>query len=176
DAFVSKQDELDEQEWNETLELVKTACTELQNFRKQEGQSIEEDFKNRIAGIRKNLSGVEALLDERKSAVAKRLNESLKNLKSELADPNRFEQELIYYLEKLDISEEQVRLKNHLQYFEAVMAEEENSGRKLGFICQEIGREINTMGSKANHAEIQRLVVLMKDDLEKIKEQVLNVL
>ncbi len=176
DVFQSKQQELQADEWSAVQAIIADACTAINNFREQEGESLYNDFKHRLEEIRARLAEVQQRLPQRKENVRQRLLESLKNLKSELADENRFEQELIYYLEKLDISEEEVRLTNHLNYFEETMNTSEQCGRKLGFIAQEIGREINTMGSKANDADIQKQVVLMKDELEKIKEQVLNVL
>ncbi|TXC85204.1 YicC/YloC family endoribonuclease [Luteibaculum oceani] len=175
DAFKSKQNELSGEEWKVVLELVADACKHLQEFRGQEGAALQNDFLKRLSDIRTNAKLVKERLPERKEKVISKLRDAINTLQTGV-DENRFEQELIYYLEKLDISEEEVRLENHLSYFEATMQEEEHCGRKLGFICQEMGREINTMGSKANDAEIQKLVVLMKDDLEKIKEQVLNVL
>ncbi|WP_396186913.1 endoribonuclease YicC domain-containing protein, partial [Flavobacterium sp.] len=142
---------------------------------KDEGASLEKEFKLRIGNIRQYMNAALALDPERVQAIKDRLQTAISELKVNV-DENRFEQELIYYLEKLDITEEKVRLTNHLDYFLETINGTEANGRKLGFITQEMGREINTMGSKSNHAQMQKLVVMMKDELEKIKEQVLNVL
>jgi uncharacterized protein (TIGR00255 family) len=144
-------------------------------FRKDEGVSLEKEFLHRIANIMTLMNNAVAYDAERVETVKTRLRNALDELK-ENVDENRFEQELIFYLEKYDITEEKVRLENHLNYFIETLAGTEANGRKLGFITQEMGREINTMGSKSNHSEMQKLVVMMKDELEKIKEQVLNVL
>jgi uncharacterized protein (TIGR00255 family) len=145
------------------------------DFRKDEGASLEKEFQFRIGNIRQYMNDALALDPERVQAIKDRLQTAISELKVNV-DENRFEQELIYYLEKLDITEEKVRLANHLDYFLETINGTEANGRKLGFITQEMGREINTMGSKSNHAQMQKLVVMMKDELEKIKEQVLNVL
>ena len=145
------------------------------SFRTSEGASLEKEFTLRIENIRSYMNQALALDPERVTAIKERLQTAIDELKVNV-DTNRFEQELIYYLEKLDITEEKVRLTNHLDYFLQTLNGSEANGRKLGFITQEMGREINTMGSKSNHAEMQKLVVMMKDELEKIKEQVLNVL
>jgi uncharacterized protein (TIGR00255 family) len=145
------------------------------NFRQDEGKSLENEFQLRIGNIRQYMNDALALDPERVQAIKDRLQTAISELKVNV-DENRFEQELIYYLEKLDITEEKVRLTNHLDYFLETIKGTEANGRKLGFITQEMGREINTMGSKSNHAQMQKLVVMMKDELEKIKEQVLNVL
>jgi uncharacterized protein (TIGR00255 family) len=145
------------------------------SFRTSEGASLEKEFTLRIENIRNYMNQALALDPERVTAIKERLQTAIDELKVNV-DTNRFEQELIYYLEKLDITEEKVRLTNHLDYFLQTLNGSEANGRKLGFITQEMGREINTMGSKSNHAEMQKLVVMMKDELEKIKEQVLNVL
>ncbi|MEQ3662637.1 MAG: DUF1732 domain-containing protein, partial [Flavobacterium sp.] len=147
----------------------------IANFRTDEGASLEKEFQLRIANIRSYMEQALELDPERVQNIKERLFTAIEELKVTV-DENRFEQELIYYLEKLDITEEKVRLTNHLDYFLETMNNEGALGRKLGFITQEMGREINTMGSKSNHAEMQKLVVMMKDELEKIKEQVLNVL
>ena len=139
------------------------------------GRCLENDFKIRIKNISELLIKVVAVDSERMAIVKDRLRKAVEDLK-EAVDENRFEQELIYYLEKYDITEEKVRLKNHLNYFNEALASSDSNGKKIGFICQEIGREINTIGSKSNHAPMQQLVVQMKDELEKIKEQSLNVL
>lgn len=176
DAFKSKVSELDESEWGQVTSTIEEAVEKLLSFRKSEGEALTKDLMQRIADIRRRAEDVKKLLPARKERVRTKLVEAIAALGVENHDENRFEQELIYYLEKLDISEEEVRLAQHLTYFEETMNSGSQNGRKLGFIAQEIGREINTMGSKANDADIQRLVVKMKDDLEKIKEQVLNVL
>ena len=177
DAFQSEKQELDPEEWQYIRSLLKQAIANFQDFRNQEGKSLEEDLAQNIDNIAKGLTAVEEQLPERSKKVRDKLRTALEELvdKTNL-DENRFEQELIYYLEKLDISEERTRLKNHLSYFKETMATPSSEGKKLGFIAQEIGREINTIGSKANDAHIQKFVVGMKDDLEKIKEQILNVL
>ena len=175
DALKTEREEIDENEHAEIIQLVDEALTNISTFRKDEGLSLDKDFKLRIENIRKYMNEVIALAPERIVAVKERLQNAIEELKTNV-DENRFEQELIYYLEKLDITEEKVRLGNHLDYFLQTMERNEANGRKLGFITQEIGREINTMGSKSNHSEMQKLVVMMKDELEKIKEQVLNVL
>ena len=143
--------------------------------RLEEGKVLEKDFLERITGISKLLDEVIAIDPERIPAVKERLRKAISDIQ-EKVDENRFEQEMVYYLEKYDITEEKVRLKNHLDYFEQAIKSEDSNGKKLGFITQEIGREINTIGSKANYAPMQQLVVQMKDELEKIKEQALNVL
>ena len=176
DAFKPKVNELQPEEWEAVLKTVDEAIAHLQTFRQQEGAALEKDFIERLNSIEANASKVKERLPIRKEKVVQKLKDAIESLSVENSDANRFEQELIYYLEKLDISEEEVRLANHLSYFKETMQEGDTNGRKLGFIAQEIGREVNTMGSKAKDADIQQLVVLMKDDLEKIKEQVLNVL
>lgn len=163
----------EEKEW--VLQLVLDTCNSLSNFRKQEGEAIKTDLKNRIDSIRKDLLEIPKFESERISTVKDRIQKGLKELENSSIDLNRLEQEMIFYIEKMDISEEKIRLSNHLDYFLETM-ELPFSGKKLGFIAQEIGREINTMGSKSNHTEMQKLVVEMKDNLEKIKEQVLNTL
>ena len=170
-------DELDESEWLVVRENLVKSLDELNKFRDQEGLALKLDIEANIANILDLLSQVEPFEAQRMENVKAKLLESLEALQlNGSVDKNRFEQELIYYLEKLDINEEKVRLINHCSYFTETMAEGEPSGRKLGFIAQEIGREINTIGSKANESSLQRIVVQMKDNLEKIKEQVLNVL
>lgn len=177
EVFKSDYQELDENEWNSILPLVEQAVDAFHAFRKEEGTSLSKELLARKNSILSLLSEVEKYEDERLQAVRSRIEKALTEaVSSENVDKNRLEQELIYYIEKLDVTEEKVRLKKHCEYFEETLNAEDDSGRKLGFICQEMGREINTLGSKANHAEIQRIVVQMKDDLEKIKEQVLNVL
>ncbi len=169
--------ELDEKEWAQILKTVDEALIEIKKFRNQEGKVLQDDFEKRIATIERLLLNIEPFEKERIEKVKERIKQHFQdNLKDIETDKNRFEQELIYYLEKFDITEEKVRLKNHCSYFIQTMNENESQGKKLGFISQEIGREINTIGSKANHSEVQKIVVQMKDELEKIKEQVLNVL
>ncbi|MCA0348559.1 MAG: YicC family protein [Bacteroidetes bacterium] len=175
DALKTERDEIDENEWREIQKVIDEALENIAQFRKDEGVSLEKEFLHRIANIMTLMNNAVAYDVERVETVKTRLRTALDELK-ENVDENRFEQELIFYLEKYDITEEKVRLENHLNYFIETIAGTEANGRKLGFITQEMGREINTMGSKSNHAEMQKLVVQMKDELEKIKEQVLNVL
>ncbi|MCF8321647.1 MAG: YicC family protein [Flavobacterium sp.] len=175
DTMKIEREEIDENEWNEIQKVIEEALTNIGTFRKDEGASLEKEFQLRIGNIRQFMNDALALDSERIQAIKDRLHTAISELKVNV-DENRFEQELIYYLEKLDITEEKVRLTNHLDYFLETINGTEANGRKLGFITQEIGREINTMGSKSNHAQMQKLVVMMKDELEKIKEQVLNVL
>ena len=170
-------DELDETEWLVVRENLIKTLDELNRFRDQEGQALKTDIVANIANILDLLKQVEPFENQRMVNVKTKIMDSLEALQlNGNLDKNRFEQELIYYMEKLDINEEKVRLTNHCSYFTETMDESEPSGRKLGFIAQEIGREINTLGSKANESNLQRIVVQMKDNLEKIKEQVLNVL
>ena len=170
-------DELDETEWLTVRENLIKTLDNLNNFRDQEGLALKADIDANIANILDLLNQVEPFESQRMENVKTKIKESLDALQlNGSLDKNRFEQELIYYMEKLDINEEKVRLANHCSYFTETMNEDEPSGRKLGFIAQEIGREINTLGSKANESNLQRIVVQMKDNLEKIKEQVLNVL
>jgi uncharacterized protein (TIGR00255 family) len=175
DALKTERDEIDENEWKEIQKVIDEALENIANFRKDEGVSLEKEFLHRIANIMKLMNDAVAYDAERVETVKTRLRTALDELQVNV-DENRFEQELIFYLEKYDITEEKVRLENHLNYFIETLAGTEANGRKLGFITQEMGREINTMGSKSNHSEMQKLVVMMKDELEKIKEQVLNVL
>lgn len=175
DTMKVEREEINPNEWAEIQPIIDEALQNILNFRKDEGQSLEKEFLLRIANIRQYMTDALALDPERVQAIKDRLQTAIAELKVNV-DENRFEQELIYYLEKLDITEEKVRLTNHLDYFIQTIAGTEANGRKLGFITQEMGREINTMGSKSNHAQMQKLVVQMKDELEKIKEQVLNVL
>lgn len=175
---VLKQDKVvpDESEWDAVMKSVTEAIAAFNKFRDDEGKVLENEFSQRIGILLTKLKEVTDRDPQRIAAVRERLNKYLaENIPAELADKNRFEQELIYYIEKLDITEEKLRLTTHCNYFLTTM-KEDSSGRKLGFIAQEIGREINTIGSKANDAEIQKYVVEMKDELEKIKEQLLNVL
>ena len=175
DALKTERDEIDEHEWKKIQTVIDEALENMVQFRKDEGVSLEKEFLHRIANIMTLMNNAVAYDAERVETVKTRLRNALDELK-ENVDENRFEQELIFYLEKYDITEEKVRLENHLNYFIETLAGTEANGRKLGFITQEMGREINTMGSKSNHSEMQKLVVMMKDELEKIKEQVLNVL
>lgn len=175
DALKTERDEIDEKDWATIQIAINESLTNILGFRKDEGQSLEKEFQLRIGNIRNYMNQALALDSERVQAIKDRLQNAISELKVTI-DENRFEQELIYYLEKLDITEEKVRLTNHLDYFLETIKGTEANGRKLGFITQEMGREINTMGSKANHSQMQKLVVMMKDELEKIKEQVLNVL
>ncbi len=175
DALKTERDEIDENEWKEIQTVIDEAIANIAQFRVDEGVSLEKEFLHRIANIMTLMNDAVAYDAERVETVKTRLRTALDELQATV-DENRFEQELIFYLEKYDITEEKVRLENHLNYFIETLAGTEANGRKLGFITQEMGREINTMGSKSNHAEMQKLVVMMKDELEKIKEQVLNVL
>lgn len=175
DALKTEREELDKEEWSHIQKVINEALSNIDNFRTDEGASLEKEFQLRIGNIRSYMEQALVLDPERVQNIKDRLFTAIEELKVTV-DENRFEQELIYYLEKLDITEEKVRLNNHLDYFLETMNNEGALGRKLGFITQEMGREINTMGSKSNHAEMQKLVVMMKDELEKIKEQVLNVL
>ena len=175
DALKTERDEIDENEWKKIQVVIDEALENIAQFRKDEGVSLEREFLHRISNIMALMNNAVSYDAERVETVKTRLRSALDELK-ENVDENRFEQELIFYLEKYDITEEKVRLENHLNYFIETIAGTEANGRKLGFITQEMGREINTMGSKSNHTEMQKLVVMMKDELEKIKEQVLNVL
>ncbi|MDQ1167839.1 YicC/YloC family endoribonuclease [Flavobacterium sp. SORGH_AS_0622] len=175
DTLKTEREEIDENDWEQIQVIIDEALQNILNFRKDEGESLEKEFNLRIGNIRQYMNDALALDPERVQAIKDRLQTAISELQVNV-DENRFEQELIYYLEKLDITEEKVRLTNHLDYFLETIKGTEANGRKLGFITQEMGREINTMGSKSNHAQMQKLVVMMKDELEKIKEQVLNVL
>ena len=175
DTMKIERDEIDENDWIQIQTVIEEALQNILNFRRDEGASLEKEFQLRIGNIRQYMTDALALDPERVQAIKDRLQTAISELKVNV-DENRFEQELIYYLEKLDITEEKVRLTNHLDYFLDTINGTEANGRKLGVITQEMGREINTMGSKSNHAQMQKLVVQMKDELEKIKEQVLNVL
>ncbi len=175
DALKTEREEIDETEYEAILKGIDQALEAINKYRTDEGLVLENDFLDRSKTISKLLEEVIALDPERIDGVKERLRKAVSDLK-EKVDENRFEQELIYYLEKYDITEEKVRLKNHLEYFEQSLNSHDSNGKKLGFITQEIGREINTIGSKANYAPMQQVVVQMKDELEKIKEQALNVL
>jgi uncharacterized protein (TIGR00255 family) len=166
-----------EEEWQKISGMINTAIDELDKFRIQEGKTLRDDFLKRVNLILSYLDKVEPLEKNRINIIKERILQRFEELKTTIeVDKNRLEQELIYYIEKLDITEEKVRLRNHCKYFVETIDSEDSTGKKLGFIAQEMGREINTLGSKANDAEIQKLVVMMKDELEKIKEQVLNIL
>ena len=175
DTLSSDRDSLEETEKKIVFDLLDTVITDINGYRADEGAQLEKDFILRINLIEDHLNAIKKIDPERNQKIELKLKEALADLKIEI-DANRFEQELIFYLEKFDITEEKVRLKNHLDYFKKIMKSKEPVGKKLGFIAQEIGREINTIGSKANHSELQKIVVQMKDELEKIKEQLLNVL
>jgi uncharacterized protein (TIGR00255 family) len=175
DAFGAEKEEIDAEEWSQILNAVAKALEGLNAYRSDEGQVLLTDFTARIKTIESLLKNVEKMDSERVVNMRKRLGKGVAEFKESL-DQNRFEQELIYYIEKLDITEEKVRLQNHLNYFIKTLNSVDSNGKKLGFISQEIGREINTIGSKANFAPMQKQVVQMKDELEKIKEQLLNVL
>jgi uncharacterized protein (TIGR00255 family) len=175
DTLSSERETLQEIEKNTLFDLLNKVLEDIENYRTDEGNALEKDFIKRIALIEDLLRSVVKTDPERNEKIEQKLRSALEDLKIEV-DANRFEQELIFYLEKFDITEEKVRLKNHLDYFKQVMQNDFPNGKKLGFIAQEIGREINTIGSKANHSELQKIVVQMKDELEKIKEQLLNVL
>jgi uncharacterized protein (TIGR00255 family) len=175
DALNTVREEIDENEWQAIEKEIINAITDLNNYRLNEGKVLEQDFNNRVIEISKILDQIIAMDPERVEGVRERLLKGVEELK-EKYDENRFEQELVYYIEKFDITEEKVRLKNHLNYFTESINSDDSNGKKLGFISQEMGREINTIGSKSNYAAMQQLVVQMKDELEKIKEQLLNVL
>lgn len=175
DSLKTEREELDEEEWTVISKGIDEALAKISTYRKDEGISLKNDFEIRISNIEKLLEEVITIDPERVIQVKERLKKGIAELETKV-DENRFEQELIYYIEKLDITEEKVRLKNHLAYFIKELNSDQSNGKKLGFITQEIGREINTVGSKSNFAPMQKLVVQMKDELEKIKEQNLNVL
>ncbi len=175
DALKTEREEINEDEFAEILTAVKKALVEINTYRTDEGEVLKADFLQRVTTIGERLEEVLSIDKQRIENVKERLRNAVNDLK-EKVDENRFEQELIYYLEKYDITEEKVRLENHLNYFKEAIHSADSNGKKLGFITQEIGREINTIGSKSNFAPMQQLVVQMKDELEKIKEQALNVL
>jgi uncharacterized protein (TIGR00255 family) len=176
EAIKTEVTELDEKEWVAVQQAIKKALKSLNAFRKQEGLMLENVFIDKIDKIEQLLKEIDLYETERVEKVKNRIQEGLAKTDFGSYDENRFEQELIYYIERLDINEEKSRLSNHLKYFVETLRSEKSQGRKLGFISQEIGREINTLGSKSNHALIQKLVVQMKDELEQIKEQIFNVL
>ena len=175
DTLSSERETLQEVEKEAIFNLLNQVIKDIESYRRDEGKALEKDFLKRIDLIEGHLTSVIKIDPERSDKIEQKLRSALDDLKIEV-DTNRFEQELIFYLEKFDVTEEKVRLKNHLDYFKEVMKNDFPNGKKLGFIAQEMGREINTIGSKANHAELQKVVVQMKDELEKIKEQLLNVL
>ena len=175
DAMKTEREDIDEEEYQTIQEALKLGLLEINKFRSEEGLVLENDFIQRIKKMDSLLKAVIQMDPERQSTIRERLEKAVADIKAEV-DENRFEQELIYYLEKYDITEEKVRLANHLDYFSKTLMSDDSNGKKLGFISQEIGREINTIGSKANYAPMQQLVVQMKDELEKVKEQMLNVL
>ena len=177
DVLKTDRQELDEEEWKLVMEIIEEALEQVEKYRIEEGAAIEADFRRAILAIWSLLGEVAALDGARIERIRIRMENSLSEFfANNTIDKNRFEQELIYYIEKLDINEEKVRLGKHLDYFLEKLEEPSPNGKILNFISQEMGREINTIGSKANDAEIQKLVVMMKDELEKIKEQTLNVL
>ncbi|SHG73576.1 YicC/YloC family endoribonuclease [Winogradskyella jejuensis] len=175
DAVTTERDDIDEDEWKAIQNEINTALEHIKTYRKDEGQTLKQDFENRVVTLRDLLNKVIEMDPDRIDGVRARLEKGIADIK-EKVDENRFEQELVYYIEKFDITEEKVRLDNHLNYFISSLNSDDSNGKKLGFISQEIGREINTIGSKSNYAPMQKLVVQMKDELEKIKEQMLNVL
>ena len=175
DSISAEKEEIDEQEWSLIISGAEDALNKIENYRKDEGKALYSDFSNRLNNIKSLVKKAVEIDPERIKKVKERLTKSVLELKEKI-DQNRFEQELIYYIEKLDINEEKIRLDNHLDYFFKTLNQNQSNGKKLGFIAQEIGREINTIGSKANYAPMQKIVVQMKDELEKIKEQLLNVL
>lgn len=175
DAMKTERKEIEEDEFESISKAINEALIAINKYRSDEGKVLEDDFKMRIKTIAELLKKVIVIDSDRIDIVKDRLRKAVSDL-DETVDENRFEQELIYYLEKYDITEEKVRLENHLNYFNEAINSNDSNGKKLIFICQEIGREINTIGSKSNHAPMQQLVVQMKDELEKIKEQALNVL
>ncbi|MCG8412193.1 MAG: YicC family protein [Bacteroidales bacterium] len=177
DTLNTEHDEIDQDEWEKIEVAIEQAMEQLDDFRKQEGEFLQKDIELRIEKIDSFKDKITPFEKARTEKIRTKLLESINNLNMDQeVDKNRFEQELIYYLEKLDITEEKVRLTNHCKYFIEMIQDSESNGKKLGFITQEIGREINTIGSKANDSDIQHFVVLMKDELEKVKEQMLNIL
>lgn len=177
DVVKTEYETLDEEEWGIILKNIRKALAEIDHFRIQEGKALQDDIAGNIENIQNLLKEIEPFEGQRLETIKSKLTENLVNLQlNGNTDKNRFEQELIYYLEKLDINEEKVRLANHCKFFLETIVQPMPTGKKLGFISQEIGREINTIGSKANETNIQRIVVQMKDHLERIKEQLLNVL
>ena len=177
DLMKAEKTELDENEWTGVFTIIENALAEINGFRKTEGASLKAELTLRVNNISELLVNVEQYEEERITTVRNKILNNLKEVIDESSiNKDRFEQELIYYIEKYDVTEEKTRLAQHCKYFEETMDSEISEGKKLGFICQEMGREINTLGSKANHIELQKIVVQMKDELEKIKEQILNIL
>ena len=176
DVMRQENETLSEEEWNSIEVAISEALEELIRFRQQEGEMLQQALSGKIEAIRSLLAAVEPFEAERTEKIKSRLYESLSSLEGIEVDKNRLEQEMIYYLEKLDVNEEKTRLAHHLDYFTETLRDNSSQGKKLGFIAQEIGREINTFGSKSNQSGMQRIVVQMKDELEQIKEQILNVL
>lgn len=177
DVLSNREDEIDVEEWGQIFEGIEKAAFDVDEFRKQEGKTLAEDLRQRIQIIVNLLPQVKPLEKERAVRIKDRITASLNTLSQEIeSDKNRLEQEMIYYIQKLDITEEKIRLQKHCDYFLETLNNGSSVGKKLGFISQEIGREINTLGSKANDVGIQKIVVLMKDELEKIKEQLFNIL
>ncbi len=175
EVMTSTREELDESEWETIENGIQECLAAINAYREDEGESMRQDLETNISSIEKLMEEVKSLSSDRMIHVKERLSTALDELKKAV-DENRYEQELIYYLEKLDINEEMVRLENHLIYFKSELASNQSNGKKLGFIAQEIGREVNTTGSKSNYAPMQHVVVQMKNELEKIKEQILNIL
>lgn len=177
EAFDRDEEELDQKEWEVVKKVMDEALNETISFRKQEGEAIESDFRERINILSDYLNQINPYEQARSERIREKLQDKLKAYQNDFeVDQNRFEQELLYFLEKLDITEEKVRLENHFSYFLDLLSEKVSVGKKLNFLAQEMGREINTIGSKSNDSDIQRIVVQMKDELEKIREQVMNVL
>ena len=176
DVFKKEPEQMDEEEWKVVERTIDQAVANLISFRHQEGEALRHVLKTNIDKIRKLSLDLEKFEAERINKVKSRIMDALNELENISYDSNRLEQELIYYIEKLDVNEEKMRLINHLDYFTETIESDTSQGKKLGFIVQEIGREINTLGSKANHSDMQRIVVQMKDELEQVKEQILNVL
>ena len=176
DVIKTEMVEADEDEWNQVFQAFKKAIRKVCDFRIQEGEMLSQLFTQKISTISELLKQIEPYEKERLEKIKSRIIDNLQKLTDVQVDSNRLEQEMIYYIERLDINEEKTRLVNHLNYFLETLNSRHGQGKKLGFIAQEIGREVNTMGSKSNHAEMQQIVVQMKDELEQIKEQVLNVL
>jgi len=177
EIFTSSTEELNDDEWTDILNGIKETIGKVDSYRMHEGSQLQGELTNRIDNIQGLLIEVEPYEEARVPRIKERINNNLNSFIADVSkDNDRLEQEMIYYLEKLDITEEKIRLAKHCEYFIKTIESEKNAGKKLGFICQEIGREINTMGSKANDVDIQRIVVLMKDELEKIKEQLFNIL
>ena len=175
ETLKTEKNDINEEEKSNLLLLLDKTLSKVISFREQEGQILSKDFFYRSELLIKYLDQISKIDANRKTKIKERLNTEIKKLKVDI-DQNRLEQEMIYYIEKLDITEEKIRLKNHISYFDETLGSKNSEGKKLGFICQEMGREINTIGSKANDFEIQKIVVQMKDELEKIKEQLLNIL